>query len=136
MAKVSAGQKVLVIGGSGGTGKSLFSSRDWKGGFLGSWGIQLAKHLGAEVTSISSGKNADLVRQLGAAHVVDYTKEDWSEALKGQDFDLVYDTVGLLWHLFILNGVESLFIIIIKEKQTPGKKRKRCWRKEAAGLFL
>lgn len=78
-AHIKEGQKVLVIGGSGGTG---------------SVGIQLAKHFGCYVVTVCSGRNEDFVKEIGADKVVDYTKEDWGEALQGQDFDVIYDCIG------------------------------------------
>ncbi len=61
-------------------------------GGVGSWAIQLAKALGAEVTAVRSGRNAEMVRALGADAVIDYTKEDFMSG--GGRFDLVFDTVG------------------------------------------
>ena len=74
---LQAGQKVLINGASGG---------------VGSWAIQIAKALGAEVTAVCSGRNAEMVRTLGADAVIDYTKEDFVSG--GARFDLVFDTVG------------------------------------------
>jgi NADPH:quinone reductase-like Zn-dependent oxidoreductase len=76
-AQVKPGQKVLVHAGSGG---------------LGSTAIQLAKYLGATVATTASGKNAELVRSLGADIVVDYRKEDFAEVLAG--YDVVLDSLG------------------------------------------
>jgi NADPH:quinone reductase-like Zn-dependent oxidoreductase len=76
-AHVKPGQKVLVHAGSGGLGSTV---------------IQLAKHLGATVATTASGKNAELVRSLGADVVVDYTKEDFAEVLSG--YDVVLDSRG------------------------------------------
>lgn len=76
-AHVKPGQKVLVHAGSGGLGSTV---------------IQLAKHLGATVATTASGKNADLVRSLGADVVVDYTKEDFGDLLSG--YDVVLDSLG------------------------------------------
>jgi NADPH:quinone reductase-like Zn-dependent oxidoreductase len=61
-------------------------------GGVGSWAIQIAKALGAEVTAVCSGRNAEMVRTLGADAVIDYTKEDFLSG--GARFDLVLDTVG------------------------------------------
>src|SRR3954449_8934397 len=76
-AHVRPGQKVLVHAGSGGLGSTV---------------IQLAKHLGATVATTASGKNAELVRSLGADVVVDYTQEDFAEVLSG--YDVVLDSRG------------------------------------------
>ena len=76
-AHLKPGQKVLVHAGSGGLGSTV---------------IQLAKHLGATVATTASGKNAELVRSLGADVVVDYTKENFAEVLSG--CDVVLDSLG------------------------------------------
>jgi NADPH:quinone reductase-like Zn-dependent oxidoreductase len=74
---LAGGQRVLVIGASGS---------------VGSYGVQLASHFGAHVTGVSSGRNAELVRTLGAAVVIDYTTRD---VTKGDDrYDLIFDAVG------------------------------------------
>src|SRR5271166_548027 len=76
-AQVKPGQKVLVHAGAGGLGSTV---------------IQLAKHLGAHVATTASGATEDLVRDLGADVVVDYTKQDFSKILSG--YDLVLDSLG------------------------------------------
>ncbi|MGZ4533989.1 MAG: NAD(P)-dependent alcohol dehydrogenase, partial [Nocardioidaceae bacterium] len=75
--RVEAGQAVLVIGASGG---------------VGSYAVQLAKAFGAEVTAVCSTGKADLVRSLGADHVIDYTRSDIAEG--GRRYDLVLDIAG------------------------------------------
>lgn len=76
-AKVKAGQKVLVIGAGGG---------------VGSFAVQMAKAMGAEVTGVCSTSKLELVRSLGATHVIDYTREDFSTG--AQRYDVIIDTAG------------------------------------------
>lgn len=75
--KVQAGQSVLVNGASGG---------------VGTFAVQIAKALGADVTGVCSTKNVELVRSLGADQVIDYKKEDFTQA--GQRYDVLLDLVG------------------------------------------
>jgi NADPH:quinone reductase-like Zn-dependent oxidoreductase len=74
---VQRGQQVLIIGASGG---------------VGSYAVQLAKAFGAEVTGVCSPAKVDLVRSLGADHVIDYTRDDFADG--GHRYDLILDIAG------------------------------------------
>lgn len=76
-AKIQRGQKVLIVGA---------------GGSIGTYAVQLARHYGAEVTAVDHPAKLDMLRALGADHVIDYTREDFTR--RGQTYAVILDTAG------------------------------------------
>jgi NADPH:quinone reductase-like Zn-dependent oxidoreductase len=95
--QVHAGQKVLINGASGG---------------VGTFAVQIAKVYGAEVTAVCSTKNMAMVRSIGADHVIDYTREDFTK--RPERYDSIIDTVGthsLSEYARVLNPKGSLVMV-------------------------
>src|ERR1700674_1292678 len=95
--RIQPGQKVLINGASGG---------------VGTFAVQIAKSFGAEVTGVCSTKNVAMVRSLGAAQVIDYTREDFTKG--AQRYDLIVDTVGnhpLSEYRRVLNR-QGIFVLV------------------------
>ena len=76
-ANVRPGQKVLIVGA---------------GGSIGTYSVQLARHYGAEVTGVDKPGKLEMLRSIGADHVIDYTREDFTK--NGQSYDVILDTIG------------------------------------------
>ncbi len=76
-AQIQPGEKVLIIGA---------------GGSIGSFGVQLARYYGAEVTVVDSARKFDMLRSIGADHCIDYTQEDYTK--NGETYDVIFDVPG------------------------------------------
>jgi NADPH:quinone reductase-like Zn-dependent oxidoreductase len=100
---ISKGQKVLIYGASGSIGTAA---------------VQLASYFGADVTGICSTANLELVRTLGARHVIDYTKEDFTR--RGEIYDIIFDTVGSSPFSGCLNSLDKKGVYLRAVNMDPG----------------
>ena len=103
---VQSGEKVLIIGA---------------GGSIGTYAVQIAKSLGAEVTCIDSAKKLDMLVSIGADHVIDYTVEDFTD--RGEVYDVIIDLVGTTSFSGILNSLRKGGRYVMGNPKFPGMLR-------------
>lgn len=103
-AKVHAGQKVLIIGASGG---------------VGTFAVQLAKAFGAEVTGVCSTAKVDMVRAIGADHIIDYTREDFTDGKRR--YDVIVDTGGNRRLSQLRRALSTTGTLVIVGGETEGR---------------
>jgi NADPH:quinone reductase-like Zn-dependent oxidoreductase len=103
-AKVEAGQKVLVIGAGGG---------------VGSYVVQIARSMGAEVTGVCSTSKLDLVRSIGATHVIDYTRQDFADS--GLKYDVIIDLAGSRAVSHLRRGLTATGTLVILGGEGGGR---------------
>jgi len=119
---IKAGHKVLINGASGG---------------VGTYAVQIAKSFGAEVTAVCSSRNVEMVRSLGADHVIDYTRENFTEG--NAQYDLILDNVGSQGFFAMANVMkpEGVIVVVGGSKKGPmlGPIKRVAWSK-IVGPFI
>ena len=102
--QVRSGQRVLIVGASGG---------------VGTFAVQLAKRFGAEVTGVTSTRNMELVRSIGADAVIDYTREDFTRG--DQKFDLIFQLAGTADPSEIRRALTPKGTLVLSSGDSPGR---------------
>jgi NADPH:quinone reductase-like Zn-dependent oxidoreductase len=102
--ELQRGQKVLIIGASGG---------------VGTFAVQIAKHFGAAVTAVCSTRNMELVRSLGADHVIDYTQEDFVQS--GQMDDLIFQLAGTCSPSDLRRALTAKGTLVLSSGESTGR---------------
>jgi NADPH:quinone reductase-like Zn-dependent oxidoreductase len=102
--QVQPGQKVLIIGASGG---------------VGTFAVQIAKSFGADVTGVCSTRNVEMVRSLGADHVSDYTQEDFTRS--GRKYDLIFQLAGTRSPSDIRHALTSEGTLLLSSGESSGR---------------
>ncbi len=118
-AKLKAGQRILIYGASGS---------------VGTYAVQLAKHMGANVTGVCSGKNRDMVLSLGADKVIDYTKEDFSKS--DEHYDVVFIAIDKCSVASSMKVLKKGGVYINITKPLPNPQMLWQSRKDAKKLLL
>jgi NADPH:quinone reductase-like Zn-dependent oxidoreductase len=102
--RIEPGHKVLIIGASGG---------------VGTFAVQIAKSFDAEVSGVCSTRNVEMVRALGAEHVIDYTQEDFNQS--GQKYDLIFQLAGTLSPSECRSALTSNGNLVLSSGESEGR---------------
>ena len=102
--EIRSGQKVLIVGASGG---------------VGTFAVQIARWYGAEVTGVCSTRNLEMVRSIGADHVIDYTREDFTRS--GQRYDLIFQLAGTASPAACRRALTPKGRLVLSSGDSPGR---------------